>query len=152
MDQQYLSLRLSRLAGGAEGVDLPEIVRADYVLGRLGFIRVLRFAQAAMFTGVWCSLLYIGLVCINIHPGNWLWALGAVHAGVGMVLARRLHYWAPTTPLRQGLIALSRLKLNDPRAFIANQRTDLSRINYALLTDLCMQLAMDTRRSQARGD
>ena len=74
------------------------------------------------------------------------WGLALGMAVVSTALVRCWPYWTPSESLRAGLLALSAYPLNDFAQFMAHQRTALLVVNNTMLSDLCLQLAMDRRR------
>lgn len=145
MDQNEFSRRLRQLAG--VGRHPAERSSGEYnrILGSLGLAMTVRRVQALAL----CLVLGWGAVVILHATDLSLPATGGVAlllAAAGTYGVRRFPYWTPAGALRSGLIALSTYPLNDLGSFIKNQRTDLTVVNNTLLSDLCMQLAMDRRR------
>lgn len=146
MDQNEFSRRLRILAGPQDRAATAPVDEYTRILGSLGFVSAVRRAQAVAL----CALLMLAAICalhsieLSSKPLTAVLALSA--AGVSVLILRVFPYWSPAGPLGEGLNALSRYPLNDLGEFIRNQRTDLSAVNNTLLSDLCLQLAMDSRR------
>lgn len=146
MDHTEFSRRLRQLAGNHSAA--PHAFDIDYslILGSLGYACMMRRAQAAILALV---LLPLGFVCIDavgLSPGYQTWAAAFLYAVVTVAIVRHVPYWTPRKAVGEGLLALSRYQLNDFEQFIANQRTNLTVVNNKLLSDLCVQLAMDKCR------
>lgn len=146
MDQNEFSRRLRLLAGSQDRAATVSVDEYTRILGSLGFVSAVRRAQAVVL----CALLMLAAFCalhsIELSSKPLAAALALSAAGVSVSILRLFPYWSPAGPLGEGLNALSRYPLNDLGEFIRNQRTDLSAVNNTLLSDLCLQLAMDSRR------
>lgn len=146
MDQSEFSRRLRCLAGTHEGSAAAAVDEYTRILGSLGFVSAVRRVQAVVV----CTLSILGSVwaisSFDPHSKVSVFALVLLSAGVSVSMLRRFPYWSPAGALGEGLHALSRYPINDLDAFIRNQRTDLTAVNNTLLSDLCVQLAMDRRR------
>ena len=145
MDQHEFSRRLVQLAG--PGPEVGEAhVEHSMILGRLGFACAVRRGQAVLLLIVLGILCYLSLSSATSASGTGLWGLALLHAGATLAVLRYWPYWTPGRPLREGLMALAQYPLNDLEQFLTNQRTNLSVVNNTLLSDLCMQLALDRCR------
>lgn len=145
MDQNEFSRRLRHLAGAHSHPASRSLDTYPLIIGSLGFAKAVRRTQALALS------LALGLGAVGIllavdfsMPATCLLALVLAAAGVQVV--RLFPYWTPAGALREGLLALSTYQLNDLGSFMRHQRTDLTIVNNTLLSDLCMQLAMDQRR------
>ena len=145
MDQHEFSRRLMQLAGPGPDVGQP-LVEHSMILGRLGFACAVRRGQAVLLLIVLGILCYVSLSSVTSASGAGLWGLSLLHAGATLAVLRYWPYWTPGRPQREGLLALAQYPLNDLEQFLANQRTNLSVVNNTLLSDLCMQLALDRCR------
>lgn len=146
MNQNEFSRRLRLLAGPQGSAATVPVDEYTCILGSLGFVSAVRRAQAVV---LWTLLMLAALGAlhtIELSSKPLAAALALSAAGVSMSILRLFPYWSPAGPLAEGLNALSRYPLNDFGEFIRNQRTDLSAVNNTLLSDLCLQLAMDSRR------
>lgn len=150
MDQNELSRRLRLLAGGDVSA-LPQRCEGhSFILGSLGFACAVRRAQAILLMLALIVASSLAIQASGIQSQSGTWGLALFLVGVSMVIVRFFPYRTPQMALKRGLLALSQHQLNDPAAFIAHQRTRLDAVNNTLLSDLCLQLAMDRRRPNQR--
>lgn len=118
------------------------------IVGRLGFVAYVRRAQAALV-----AVLLVAASVASINSFGWSssaygYALVLGHSMACFLAIRHFPYCNPRQSLKEGLVALSRHRLNDPASFLAHQRTDVSAVSNRLLSDLCMQLTIDSRRAR----
>lgn len=146
MDQNEFSRRLCVLAGGrAAGESAPPPDRV-FILGSLGFAKAVRQAQAFALIAAIALGCYFAFVTVDPVGLVQKWALALGLAVASTWLVKCWPYWTPRNSLRAGLLALSAYPFNDFAQFAANQRTALLTVNNTMLSDLCLQLAMDRRR------
>lgn len=149
MDQNEFSRRLRLLAGPNNDGPIDQSLEPyTRILGSLGLARTARRLQAAALSLALGAGSIALLLTVELGSAHATWAVAVALAAVSVVVVRRFPYWTPAGALRDGLLTLSRYQLNDLDAFLQHQRTDLTTVNNTLLSDLCMQLAMDRRRSQ----
>lgn len=146
MDQNEFSRRLRLLAGNQSSPIDQSIDPYTRILGSLGLIKTIRRLQAMVVIAVLVMGSTAALRSVELASTGWSWGVALILAAAGLVIVRRCPYWTPAGALRDGLITLSCYQLNDLGTFLQHQRTDLSTVNNTLLSDLCMQLALDRRR------
>lgn len=150
MDQNEFSRRLRLLAGPNNDGPIDQTLEPyTQILGSLGLAKTARRLQAAALSVVLGAGSIALLMSLELVSSHATWAVALALAAVTVVVVRRFPFWTPAGALRDGLVTLSRYQLNDLDAFLKHQRTNLTAVNNTLLSDLCMQLAMDRRRSQA---
>ncbi|KQW19718.1 MULTISPECIES: hypothetical protein [Pseudomonas] len=146
MDQSEFTRRLLQLVNAQP--KRVELTSDPYmrILGSLGFAKAIRQLQALLL----CAALALGaagvLKAMGAASSASSWGMAISLAAAGVMIVRRVPYWTPAGALRDGLVTLSNYRLNDLDAFLKHQRTDLTSLNNTLLSDLCMQLALDRRR------
>lgn len=149
MDCQIFTERLRALAGLHHGFRQSPSLDSFQIMGRLGLVLAARRAQAAVLG---MAMVVVGVYGMGklVEPSQ-LSMLGIAlgYALVMLIVLRRLPYWSPRKPLSEGLMALSECRLNDPANFLSGIRSDLHAVNNAMLSELCMLLALDRRRSNA---
>lgn len=146
MDQNEFSKRLRQLAG--THTKQVELSSDPYmrILGSLGFAKTVRRLQA-FFLSAGLALIAMGAMkVLGAASIASSWGMAIPLAAAGVMFVRHFPYWTPAGALRDGLETLSHYPLNDLDAFLKHQRTDLTAVNNTLLSDLCMQLALDRRR------
>lgn len=147
MDCEIFTERLRALAGLQHGFRQSPNLDSYQIMGRLGLVLAARRVQAAVLA---VSMVIIGVYGIGmLGELSQLSMLGIAlgYALVMLTVLRRFPYWSPRTPLSEGLIALSECRLNDPASFLSNIRCDLNAVNNSMLSELCLLLALDRRRS-----
>ena len=146
MDQNEFSRRL-RLLAGPQKRDAKDS-GDDYmlILGSLGLACTVRRVQAALLVLMLCAGSLVTLNEVALMIGISKWGVALLQSGMSLFIVRHFPYWTPAGALRDGLLTLSRFRLNNLGEFIAHQRTDLHSVNNKLLSDLCVQLTMDRRR------
>jgi hypothetical protein len=149
MDQNELSYRLCRLAGASACQSTARNDDFALIIGSLGFACAVRRAQGIALLAVLLGLCLWAMREISVSSLSGLWGVTLLLVASSMVAVRFFPYWTPPKALRTGLIALSEYPLNDPAQFIAHQRTPINALSNALLSDLCLQLALDRRRPKA---
>ncbi|HEC1424148.1 TPA: hypothetical protein R1W95_000934 [Pseudomonas aeruginosa] len=148
MDCQIFTERLRALAGLHHGFRQSPSLDSYQIMGRLGLVLAARRAQAAVLG---MAMVVVGVYGIKLVQPSQLSMLGIAlgYALVMLIVLRRFPYWSPRKPLSEGLMALSECRLNDPANFLSGIRSDLHAVNNAMLSELCMLLALDRRRSNA---
>ncbi len=149
MDCEIFTERLRALAGLQQGFRQSPILDSFQIMGRLGFVLAARRVQA--------SALAVTMVIVGVYGMGMLGELSQLsmlgialgYAMVMLTVIRRFPYWSPRKPLAEGLLALIECRLNDPDSFLSNIRCDLASVNNAMLSELCLQLALDRHRAQA---
>lgn len=149
MDQYEFSRRLRLLAGPQTKPVDQSMKPYTRILGSLGMANTVRRLQAVVLSAALAVSSAFVLRSADLASTTGTWGMALIFAAVGLVIVRRFPYWTPAGALHDGLITLSSYQLNDLGAFLQHQRTDLTTLNNTLLSDLCMQLAMDRRRPVA---
>lgn len=147
MDCTIFTERLRALAGRQVLLNSPSL-DSFQVMGRLGFVLAVRRAQAlaVALVMVLSGIYVLGLVGGVSQLGMIVVALG--YALAMQVVLFRFPYWSPRKPLAEGLLALSECRLNDPDRFFSHILSDLACVNNTMLSELCLQLALDQRSAQ----
>ena len=150
MDQNEFSRRLRLLAGADTNTVAQTIDPYMRILGSLGLVSTVRRTQAVMLGLIMGLGFVLVLHSVDLGSKAATWVLALSLAAAGLTILRRFPYWTPADALSEGLLTLSSYPLNDLDLFIKHQRTDLRVVNNTLISDLCLQVAMDRRRPAAR--
>lgn len=150
VDQNEFSRRLRVLAGGCAAEESAPAPDRLFILGSLGFAKTVRQAQGCVLIAVIALGCYFAFLAFD--PVGMVqrcgFALGLAAASTWLV--KCWPYWTPRNSLRAGLLALSAYPFNDFDQFASHQRTALLTVNNTMLSDLCLQLALDRRRPDTR--
>jgi len=149
MDQNEFSRRLRLLAGAETNTVAQAMDPYTRILGSLGLVSTVRRTQAVMLGLIMGLGFVLVLHSVDLGSKAATVVLALSLAAAGLTILRRFPYWTPAGALSDGLLTLSSYPLNDLDSFIKHQRTDLRIVNNTLISDLCLQVAMDRRRPAA---
>lgn len=151
MDHEFFIERLRNLAGNQPGRQLSMQLDTFQIMGRFGFVLAARRAQAAALAVAMVIIGMYGMGTLGEPSLLSMIALALGYSLVMLIVLRRFPYWSPRKPLSEGLMALSECRLNDPASFLSSIRCDMHAVNNAMLSELCLLLALDRRRSNEGG-